>query len=128
MAQWMLREDFSVGLWDCATHRYVGCSNLQPQNWEAGTFEIGYWVRASATGQGYVTEAVKLLVDYAFTHLHANRIKIRCDERNERSAAVARRLGFMQEGRLRNHMLTHLGELRTTLIFSLMPEDRVMLS
>ena len=124
IAQWMLREYLSVGLWDCATHRYVGSSSLRPESWEAGSFEIGYWVRASAAGQGYITEAVKLLVEYAFTHLHANRVEICCDERNERSAAVARRLGFVQEGRLRNHALTHLGELRTTLVFSLTPEDR----
>lgn len=125
MAQWMLREYLSVGLWDGATHRYIGKSGLRPQSWEVGYFEIGYWVRASAAGQGYITEAVKLLVEYAFTHLHANRVEIRCNERNERSAAVARRLGFVQEGRLRNHAFTHLGKLRTTLVFSLTPEDRL---
>src|SRR5450432_2416088 len=119
MAQWMLREYLSVGFWDGAMHRYIGNSGLRPQSWEVGYFEIGYWVRASAAGQGYITEAVKLLVEYAFTHLHANRVEICCNERNERSAAVARRLGFIQEGRLRNHALTHLGELRTTLVFSL---------
>ncbi len=124
MVQWLLREYLAVGLWDAATHWYIGGSNLRPHNWEAGYFEIGYWVRASAAGQGYVTEAVKLLVDYAFTQLHANRVEIRCDERNERSAAVARRLGFVQEGRLRN-AFTHRGELRTTLVFSLTPEDRL---
>jgi ribosomal-protein-serine acetyltransferase len=124
MVQWMLREYLSVGLWDCATHRYVGNCGLQPHSWEVGSFEIRYWIRASAEGQGYMTEAVKLLVEYAFTHLHANRIQICCDERNERSAAVARRLGFVQEGRLRNDALTPLGELQTTLVFSLTPEDR----
>ncbi len=124
MAQWILREYLSVGLWDSSTQRYLGCSSLRPHNWDFGFFEIGYWIRASATGQGYMTEAVKLLVEYAFTHLHAQRVQIRCNERNERSAAVARRLGFIQEGRLRNHARTHLGELRTTLVFALTPEDR----
>lgn len=123
MAQWLLREYLAVGLWDAATHWYVGGSNLRPHSWETGYFEIGYWVRASAAGQGYITEAAKLLVDYAFTHLHATRVEIRCDERNERSAAVARRLGFVLEGRLRN-VFMHRGELRTTLVFALTPEDR----
>ncbi len=127
MAQWMLREYLSVGLWENTTHQYLGSSGLHPHNWEIGYFEIGYWVRASATGQGYITEAVKMLVEYAFTHLGAYRVEIRCNERNERSAAVARRLGFVQEGRLRNHTLTHLGELRTTLVFALTPEDRQLL-
>lgn len=122
-AQWLLREYMAVGFWDLATQRYLGSSGLLPHSWDIGYFETGYWVRASAVGQGYVTEAVKLLVDYAFTHLHARRLEIRCNERNIRSAAVARRLGFVQEGRLRNHMLTHLGEIRSTLIFGMTPED-----
>jgi ribosomal-protein-serine acetyltransferase len=124
MAQWLLREYLAVGFWDQASGRYLGSSGLRPRDWELGYFEIGYWIRASETGHGYVTEMVKLLTDYAFTHLHARRVEIRCNERNERSAAVARRLGFVQEARLRNHALTHLGEVRTTLIFALTPEDR----
>lgn len=124
MAQWLLREYLAVGFWDRASGRYLGSSGLRPHDWELGYFEIGYWIRASETGHGYVTEMVKLLTDYAFTHLHARRVEIRCNARNERSAAVARRLGFVQEARLRNHALTHLGEARTTLIFSLTPEDR----
>jgi RimJ/RimL family protein N-acetyltransferase len=70
-----------------------------------------------------MTEAVSLWVKFAFETLKANRIEIRCDARNERSAAVARRLGFVLEGQLRNHMLAPDGTLRTSLIFSRIPED-----
>ncbi len=125
IAKWLLREDFLVGVWGSTTGRYVGSSGLHPRKWEIGYFEIGYWLRATATGNGYMTEAVKLLTDYAFTHLAARRVEIRCDERNERSAAIPRRLGFVQEGRIRNNALNTKGELHTTLVFSLTPEDRV---
>jgi len=124
MAQWLTRKYLGVGIWEAATGRYLGGTGLNPHDWELGYFEIGYWIRATETGHGYVTEAVKLLTDYAFTQLHARRVEIRCNERNVRSAAVARRLGFVQEARLRNHQLTHLGEVRTTLIFAMTPEDR----
>jgi ribosomal-protein-serine acetyltransferase len=67
---------------------------------------------------------VKLLTDYAFTELAAQRIEIRCDERNIRSAAIPQRLGFVQEGRLRNYDLAPDGTLRNMLIFSLVPEDQ----
>lgn len=62
---------------------------------DADRVELGYWLRADATGQGYATEAaqaaVTMLADTArFAHL-----EIRCDPRNALSAAVPMRLGFV---------------------------------
>ena len=124
VANWLLREDLIVGIWEAATNLYLGGSGLHPRSWEIRYFEIGYWIRASASGRGYITEAVKLLTGYAFTALAAKRVEIRCDERNVRSAAVPQRLGFVQEGRLRNRELAPDGTLRNMLIFSLIPADR----
>jgi RimJ/RimL family protein N-acetyltransferase len=124
VANWVLREDLQVGVWESVTNRYLGGSGLYPHSWESRYFEIGYWLRAFATGHGYITEAVQLLIDYAFTALAATRVEIRCDERNVRSAAVARRLGFVQEARLRNEQLAPDGMLRNTLIFAIIPTDQ----
>ncbi len=124
IANWALREDIVLGIWEASTKRFLGGSGLYPRNWETRYFEIGYWLRASATGHGYITEAVQLLTDYAFSALAATRVEIRCDERNVRSAAVAQRLGFVQEARLRNEQLAADGGLRNTLIFALIPTDR----
>lgn len=123
-ANWILRHDLILSIWEKESGRYLGGIGLHPHNWETGYFEIGYWIRASAEGQGYVTESVRLLTDYAFDNLKANRIEIHCDELNARSAAIPKRLGFVQEGRLRNHLATTSGRLRTTLVFALIPEDR----
>ncbi|MDQ2715119.1 MAG: GNAT family N-acetyltransferase [Chloroflexota bacterium] len=124
MANWLLREQVTLGIWEQATNRYLGGIGLQPHNWESRLFEIGYWLRPSATGKGYITEAVRLLTDFAFNDLAATRVQIRCDERNVHSAAVPRRLGFVQEARLRNDTVAPDGSLRTTLVFSLIPDDR----
>ncbi len=124
VANWVLREDMVVGIWDAATRRFLGGSGFHPRNWETRYFEIGYWIRASAEGYGYVTETAQLLTNYLFTSLAASRVEIRCDERNVRSAAVARRLGFVQEARLRNDLRAPDGVLRNTLIFALIPTDR----
>ncbi|HLZ61556.1 MAG TPA: GNAT family N-acetyltransferase [Ktedonosporobacter sp.] len=124
LSDWLLRENFHLGIWEKAIDRYLGGIGLHPHNWETRYFEIGYWLRASAAGKGYMTEAVRLLTDFAFNELAATRVQIRCDERNMHSAAVARRLGYVQEARLRNHTKAPDGSLRTTLIFSLIPADR----
>ncbi len=123
-AQILLREDMNLSLWDKASRRFVGGMGLHPHDWKIPYFEIGYWLRASATGHGYTTEAVKLLTNYVFTQFKANRVEIRCDEKNTRSAAVPQRLGFVQEARLRNNALTTAGDLRTTLVFALTPDDK----
>ena len=123
-AQILLREDMNLSMWDKASGSFVGGMGLHPHDWKIRYFEIGYWLRASATGRGYTTEAVKLLTEYVFTQFKANRVEIRCDEKNTRSAAVPQRLGFVQEARLRNNALTTSGDLRTTLVFALTPDDK----
>ncbi len=120
----MLRETLSCSVWEIASNRYLGGTGIHPRSWEIGYFEIGYWLRATAEGHGYMTEAAQLLTNFALDMLKAQRVEIRCDERNQRSASVARRLGFKQEGCKRNDMLSPLGDLRNTLIFALIPGDR----
>jgi RimJ/RimL family protein N-acetyltransferase len=125
IADWLLRKDLTVGIWEASEGgRYLGGTGLHPRDWDIPFFEIGYWLRKSAEGQGYMAEAVQLLVDFAIRSLRANRLEIQCDERNERSAAVARRLRFAQEALLRNDAKGTDGSLRNTLVFSLIPGDR----
>ena len=112
-----------VGLWDRATGHYLGGSGLHRIDWSVPALEIGYWLRTSACGQGYASEAVRLLCEFAFETLGANRVEIRCDALNTRSVAVPTRLGFVQEALLRSDCRDGNGELRDTLIFALTPED-----
>ena len=70
-----------------------------------------------------MTEAVRLLTEYLFTHLGAQRVEIRCDARNQRSAEIARRLGFQEEGCLRHDSMAADNVLENTLVFSLIPSD-----
>jgi len=123
ISRWLLREEFAHGIWDAATGRYLGAVGLHPRDWDAGRFEIGYWLRADAEGHGYMREAALLVMQMAADVLDANRLEIRCDARNHRSAAVAERLGFVREGALRNHARATDGSLRTTMIYGLIPTD-----
>jgi RimJ/RimL family protein N-acetyltransferase len=59
-----------------------------------------------------------------FENLGANRIEIRCDDRNERSARVAERLGFKLDGTLRCDSRGMDKVLRGTRIYSLIVADR----
>jgi RimJ/RimL family protein N-acetyltransferase len=117
-ANWLTRKDLLLHLFLKNTSTFVMGSGLHRIDWEAGKFEIGYWVRTKFMGQGFVTEAVNGITAFAFKHLHANRVEIRCDASNIRSAAVAKRCGFLLEGILRHDSVDVTGQLRSTMIFS----------
>ncbi len=118
MAKWLTREDLLLHVMLKGTSTFVMGSGLHRIDWHSGKFEIGYWVRTKFMGQGFVTEAVYGITNFAFKQLHANRVEIRCDSDNIRSAAVAKRCGFLLEGILRHDSLNVSGELRSTMIFS----------
>ena len=69
------------------------------------TVEVGYWLRADATGQGYAAEATAALVEAVFAHLGVRRVAICHDPANGASGAVPRRLGFTRYGVVTNAVL-----------------------
>jgi RimJ/RimL family protein N-acetyltransferase len=100
IAAWILREDLRMLLFDKVSGRLVGGSGLHRPDWDSRRFEIGYWVRRSEAGRGYVTEAVRAITAWAFDALSAQRIEIRMDARNVKSWRVAERAGFALEAEL----------------------------
>ena len=63
--------------------------------------ELGYWLDPEHRGRGIVTRSTARLTDYAFTDQDCNRVVLHCAVGNVKSRAVAERLGFVQEGILR---------------------------
>ncbi|MGH2487248.1 MAG: GNAT family N-acetyltransferase [Ktedonobacterales bacterium] len=122
-ANWLMRHGFTMGVFDIQTGRLLGGSGYTPRDWDVLSFEIGYWLRAGAEGHGYITESTRLITDYLFDHLDAQRVQILCDARNARSAAVPMRLGFPREALLRHYTRAVDGALEDTLIFAMIPSD-----
>jgi RimJ/RimL family protein N-acetyltransferase len=120
-AEWQTRKDLMVTLWRKSDGLLAGCSGLHRIDWSVPCVEIGYWLRTSLQGQGYMTEAVLGLTKFAFEQLGAQRIEIRCDVLNTRSAAVAERAGYTLEARLHHHVRGTDGGLRDTLVYVKFP-------
>lgn len=119
-ADFIARRDLCYQIYDRAPEgrRLLGGTGLHRMDWTVRRFEIGYWLRASAQGQGFMSEAVAALSRMAFEQLRARRVEIRMDENNRASRAVAERCGFELEGILRCDSLSPQGEPRNTCVYA----------
>lgn len=112
IARFVTRQDLRYHFHDRVTGELIGSSGLHRINWQVPRFEIGYWVRTSKAGQGYVSETVRALSRLAFDRLGAKRLEIRCDDLNLASARVAERCGFELDAILFNWQRAADGSLR----------------
>jgi RimJ/RimL family protein N-acetyltransferase len=73
--------------------QFLGETGLYDIDWQARVAEIGYWLRESARGQGYATEAAQTLLEYAASlGLRTFEAHIALD--NHASRRIVERLGF----------------------------------
>lgn len=118
-AKWILRTDLVYGIFTRELpDRVLGGTGFHQLNWSIRAFETGYWLRTSATGNGYMQEALRGLTTMAFSDLHARRIELRCDPANTRSIRVAEQCGYELEGRLRSADTNTNDEVVDDLVFA----------
>jgi RimJ/RimL family protein N-acetyltransferase len=97
-----------------------GLHGIDSKDWNA-TFGIvigekDYW------SKGYGVEAARLLIDYGFRELNLHRISAAAAAFNERSIKFHRKLGFQEEGRLRQAMFKS-GQYHDRVEFGLLREE-----
>jgi len=120
-AQFDLDEDSIYGIFTRDERRVLGGTGLHPRV-GPGAREIGYWIRVDGEGHGFVTETVAALTRVGFERLRLDRIEIRCDPENTRSAAVPLRLGYEHEATLRARIRDAEDRLRHVQVFTLFAE------
>ena len=120
--QFDLGQDFLYGLFSPDESEVVGGSGLHTRAGE-GALEIGYWIRASRTGHGLATEATAALTRVAFDVCGVDRVQIRVDPANARSIAIPRKLGFVEEARLRRRLPSRGAGPRDAIVFTLFRDD-----
>ena len=121
--RWILREDFVAGIFAAGEGAFLGGISLHPIAWPHGKFEVGYWLRPSARGQGFAKDAVRLMSCLAFEHLGAQRVELVVECDNAPSGRVAERAGFLLEGTLRRHLPAPDGTLKDSHVYALIRED-----
>lgn len=122
-SDWASRICFFLGAWDKVSGEFVAQVYIGVVSRNTPEFEIGYFVDKDHEGQGYVTEAVRAVLDFVFNHLQAQRVSLRCNDTNLRSQRVAERCGFTLEGCLRQDRRHPDGSYSNSLIYGLLRRE-----
>ncbi|HWU68846.1 MAG TPA: GNAT family protein [Stenotrophobium sp.] len=86
--------------------------------------EIGAtWLMPAVQRTPVNTECKYLLLRHAFEVLGLNRVELKTDALNMKSRVAMARLGMVEEGTLRRHMVTATGRIRDTVYFSVVREE-----
>ena len=101
---------------------FIGWCSMFRWNPTYRSLGIGYCFDEPAWGQGYATEAVRAMLQWAYGALDLNRVEAELDTRNAASRRVLEKLGFELEGLRREDCIVS-GEVSDSWIFGLLKRD-----
>ena len=107
---------FSFGIRTLSDDRLVGDIGLDEPNWTNRYSFVGISIGDRQDwGKGYGTDAMRLLLRYAFTELNLQQVSLTVFEYNPRAIRSYQKVGFKEEGRIRG--LLHREGQRWDLLF-----------
>jgi len=96
-----LRTLFQWGISSQSNDAILGTCTLFHLDWAHRRAEVGFALGRRYWGQGFASDAVELLIGFAFDTLDLHRLEADVDPRNDRSLRLLERQGFQREGFLR---------------------------
>lgn len=93
------KGEIAAGMW----HQGILCGTIGTHKSDRlnRIVEIGYWLSKDAQGNGFMTDACRVMTNHCLSELDFNRVEIKCGVGNSKSCAIPERLGYTCEGILR---------------------------
>lgn len=113
---------FTLAVARLTDNRIVGSLTLHNSDIVNGVFSFGIGIGAQHKGQGYAGEAIVLALRYMFDERRFQKCESRVYDFNAASLSLHRKLGFVEEGRLRRHLFLG-GEYRDEVAFGMTVEE-----
>lgn len=108
---WAAGKNFCFGIWRNSDEALIGQIQVKNIAWEIPSAELSYFIDVCHQRQGYARESIRAILHCAFQELAFERIFVRILPSNQESLALARKLGFREEGLHRKAFRCGLGEL-----------------
>ena len=102
--------------------RFLGGCGLNHINCADRGANLGYWVRTSEVGHGVALQAVRKVVEFAFTATNLERLEIVCAVGNRASQRVAEKSGAAREGIARGRIFLR-GQACDAVVYSILRSD-----
>ncbi|WP_371226107.1 GNAT family N-acetyltransferase [Roseovarius sp. 2305UL8-3] len=99
----------------------ITLDNIRRGPAQAGT--LGYWTGEPHIRQGYMQEAIKAVVHYAYERLDLSRIEAACLPENQASRALLEKCGFKYEGVAQSYLQIN-GRWRNHVLYAALRMDR----
>lgn len=110
-----------LGIEDKQTRKLIGTCGFVSWNMNHSRAEVAYAIASLYWGQGYMTEAIKAIIQFGFDR-NLVRIEARCHPDNIGSARVMEKCGMIYEGILRKHLFAK-GKFEDLKIYSIINDE-----
>lgn len=118
------KRSYPFAYFNKQTGAYAGSTRFGNIDLNHKRVEIGWtWLDPSLHGTGFNKHGKLLLLNYGFETLGLNRIELKTSLLNLRSQKAMRKIGAVEEGVLRRHMISEDGVIRDTVYFSFIAEE-----
>lgn len=116
------KKAYHFGIEDKKTKKIIGMVGLRSWSHEHRHAEVGYWLGLNYQRQGIMSEALTLVLDFAFKKVKLNRVQAGVMRPNVASAQLLKKLGFKYEGCSRRHFFRN-GRWQDDLRFAILKEE-----
>lgn len=120
---WDSDEAYYFLIWNRETNDLIGGISLsRVSRGPEQTGLLGYWCSVDNQRQGFTYEAILKVLEFGFGSLGLHRIQATCMPANEASNNLLRKVGFVEEGLLRDYLQIQ-GKWEDHLVFGILKTD-----
>lgn len=119
--KWENDEAYVFAIVDKKSAELVGVMGLHPEE-KHHLAEVGYWIGKPHWGKGIATQALRLLIQFAFETVGLNRVQARHLNHNPASGRVMQKADMTYEGTSRQ-AIVHRDEYKDTVLYAILRED-----